>query len=64
MRYPDVRVKLVGRGGNAMEIIARVRKEMRRKSVPNDEIEEFTRRAASGDYDRLLRTCMEWVNVE
>ena len=62
-RYPDITVPLAGEDGNAFMILGRMRKALRRADVPKEEIEEFQEQATSGDYDDLLRTCMEWVNV-
>ncbi len=60
----DISVKLIGENGNAFNIIGKVRKEMKRNGVSNDEIDLFINEAMSGDYDNLLRTCMKYVNVE
>jgi len=60
----DISVKLIGENGNAFNIIGKVRKEMKRNGVPNNEIDLFINEAMSGDYDNLLRTCMKYVNVE
>jgi hypothetical protein len=63
VRYPDVRVSLVGEDGNAFAILGRVQKELRRASVEPEEIQEFVREATAGDYDHLLQTAMAWVDV-
>jgi hypothetical protein len=60
----DISVQLIGENGNAFYIIGKVRKEMKRNGVPNDEIDLFINEAMSGDYNNLLRTCMKYVNVE
>lgn len=62
-KYPHIEVQLSGEDGNAFMIIGRVRSAMRRADVPSGEIDDFTRQASSGDYDNVLRTCMEWVDV-
>ena len=31
------------------------------ENVPDEDVEAFKEEAISGDYDHLLRTCMEWV---
>lgn len=64
VRYPEVVVRLVGEDGDSVAIIGRVRKALRRAGVTQEQIEEFTQEATSGDYDNVLRTCMRWVNVE
>lgn len=60
----DISVKLIGENGNAFNIIGKVRKEMKRNGVSNDEIDLFINEAMSGNYKNLLRTCMKYVNVE
>jgi hypothetical protein len=62
-KYPDIDVQLSGEDGNAMSIIARVRKALRRADVPDEEINKFSEEAMSGDYDNVLQTAMRWVNV-
>jgi hypothetical protein len=37
---------------------------MRDSGLDNPTMTEFICQAAKGDYDHLLRTCMEWVEVE
>lgn len=63
IRYPDVGVQLTGEDGNAMFVIGRVTKELRRAKVPNSEISAFVDEATSGDYDNVLTTAMQWVSV-
>ncbi len=59
----DVEVKLVGEDGNAFAIMGRVVKAMRKAGVSQAEIKEYENEAMSGDYDHLLQTTMEWVEV-
>jgi len=63
IKYPEIEVELVGHDGNAFAIIGRVRKAMQRAKVPDEEIEKFKEEATAGDYDHLLQTCMQWVDV-
>lgn len=63
VKYPDIHVNLVGEDGNAFAILGRVMKAMRRGDVPEEEIKIFQNEATSGDYDHLLCTVMEWVDV-
>ena len=70
-KYPDVFVKLSDEDGNAFAIMGRVRKEMRHQlredgmsaAEITQEVNAFIEDATSGDYDHLLQTCMEWVEV-
>ncbi len=62
-KYPDIEVQLTGEDGNAMMIIGRVGKALRRAGVEQTEISRFNAQAMGGDYDNVLRTAMEWVDV-
>lgn len=62
-KYPEIEVELVGQDGNAFAIMGAVSKALRRASVSKEEISEFTKEAMSGDYEHLLRTAGEWVEV-
>lgn len=64
IKYPNITVPLVGEDGNAYSILARVRRALSRNGVDYDEIDKFTDEATRGDYDELLQTVMNWVNVE
>ena len=61
IKYPEVKVQLVGEDGNAFAILGRVQGEMRRMDIPKEDIDMFFTEATSGDYHHLLRTCQEWV---
>lgn len=63
VKYPNIKVKLTGRDGNAFAILARVREEMRRANVPAEDRQAFYDEATSGDYNNVLATCMRWVSV-
>jgi len=63
-KYPNIKVKLVGNDGNAYAIMGKVRQELRNNDVPKEEIEQYMKQSMSGDYDNLLRTAMEWVDVQ
>ena len=64
MKYPNIVVQLVGNDGNAFAILGSVSKALRENGVSKEEIDSFYSEATSGDYDALLQTCMEWVDVE
>ena len=63
MPKADVVVQLEGEDGNAFSIIGRVRKALKRGGHA-DLVKAFTEEAMSGDYDHLLQTAMEYVEVE
>ena len=62
-KYPDVRVALAGEDGNAMSILGRVGKAIRRK-YGADAAAAYREEATAGDYDDLLRVTMETVNCD
>ena len=59
----DIKVALIGEDGNALSIIGRVAKALRRAGK-NTMAEDFQREAMSGDYDHLLQTVQEYVEVD
>jgi len=63
VKYPKVKVKLVGEEGNAFFIVGKVAKALRRAGVSEEEVKQFQKEAFRGDYNELLSTCLEWVNV-
>lgn len=62
MPLTDVEVELVGQDGNAMMIIARVCRALRRAGY-KQEANDFANEAMSGDYDNVLQTCFKYVEV-
>ena len=63
VKFPDIHVRLTGKDGNAMVLIAAVRRALRQHKIGDDVIRAFTTEATSGDYDHLLQTCIAWVDV-
>jgi hypothetical protein len=63
MPKTDLVVRLVGEDGNAFAILSKVKKALTRAGH-KDLAEQFLKEATSGDYDHLLRTAMEYVEVE
>lgn len=61
-RYPDVEVQLTGHDGNAFMVIGRVCRALD-KAGYKEASKEFAQEAMSGDYDHLLRTAMDYVEV-
>lgn len=64
MDYVKPTVQLIGNDGNAFSILGNVRRALKEAGASPDTISEFTAKATEGDYNHLLRTCMEYVNVE
>lgn len=63
VKYPNIRVKIVGENGNAFNLIGIVRRALLDKGVPRAEVLEFQNEAMSGDYDHVLNTITSWVKV-
>ena len=63
MAKTDVTVKLIGNDGNAFYILGTVSKALKRAGHA-DLAEEYMKEATKGDYDHLLATTMDYVNVE
>lgn len=62
MKYPNIKVEITD--GNAFSIMGAIRNALKENEVPADEISEFLKECKSGDYDNLLMTCMDWVDIE
>ena len=60
----DVDVQLTGTDGNAFAILGKVSNAILAAGGTNDDLRDFQGQAMAKDYDHLLRTCMEWVNVQ
>ena len=63
LKYPDIKVQMVGRDGNAFSIIGRVTKALRNARVPLEERKKFQAEATKTDYNNVLQTVMRWVNT-
>lgn len=63
VKYPEVKVKLVGNDGNAYAIMGAVQKALKRAGVSQDEIAEYLQESMSGDYHNLIATACRWVKV-
>ena len=57
-------VKLTGYDGNAFAILGRVSTALRSSGASAEVQKQFMDKATAGDYDNLLRTCTEYVDVK
>jgi len=62
-KYPDIKVQMVGKDGNAFSIIGRVTKALRNAGIPVEERKKFQAEAMATDYNNVLQTVMRWVNT-
>jgi len=63
MAKTNVKVRLTERDGNAFAVLGNVIREMKRKGVDKAIIDEYKAEATKGDYDHLLMTTMDYVDV-
>ena len=63
VKYPNIKVSLVGSGGNTFAVLWKVRVALKKAKVPPEEIKAFMEEATSGNYNELLNTCTKWVEV-
>ena len=63
MAKTKIKVKLIGEDGNAFLIIGKVTRALK-EGGRKDLAEEFRNESTSGNYDNLLATVMEYVEVE
>jgi hypothetical protein len=64
VKYPQVTVSLIGGNGNAFAILGACQKAAKRAGLTVEQIKEFRDDATSGDYNKLLSTCIRYFNVE
>jgi hypothetical protein len=57
-------LKLVGEDGNAFSILGRARKALRKAGATKEQIDQVSEEATSGDYNHLLRTMMDYFEVD
>lgn len=59
----DIDVQLTGSDGNAFAILGKMQRALRNGGATKADIDQFLATATEGDYDHLLRTCMEYANI-
>ena len=62
-KFPNISVELIGVDGNAYNVLGIVKKALERAGVSEEEVSEFYTEATSGDYNKLLATVMDTVEV-
>jgi hypothetical protein len=63
-KYPNITVNLDNVDGNAFSIMGHVARALKKHGVPKQEIDAYHKESMSGDYDNLLQTIGNWVNVD
>ena len=64
LKQTGVRVRLIGEDGNAFMVLGKVCAALRRAGYGQEFIRAFTDEATSGDYNHLLATVTQVVEVE
>ena len=59
----DVKVQLTGNDGNAYAIMGAVQKALKKAGAPKEDIDAYLAESMSGDYNHLLVTACDWVEV-
>ncbi len=59
-----VKLNLVGLDGNAFSLMGAFQKQAKREKWDQDEISYVIDKCTSGDYDNLLRTLMEYCDMD
>lgn len=62
-KYPNVKVQLSGTDGNGLAILGRVDAAMKKAGIDGEERKAFLVEATRSNYDHLLQTAIEWVEV-
>lgn len=63
IKYPQVKVQLIGHDGNAFAIMGAVTRAMKKAGVEKEAIDAYKAEAMSGDYDNLLAVTARTVEV-
>ena len=61
--YKKPKVKLTGTDGNSFALMGKIQQAMKRAGASAELVKEFFAKATSGDYNHLLRTCIEYADV-
>ena len=63
VKFPNVKVKLVGEDGNAFAILGRVSKALKKGGATKEQVDEYFAEATAAKYCDLLSVTMQWVDV-
>ena len=64
LRQTGIKVRLVGEDGNCLHVLGKVRAALRKAGESREFIDAFTAKATSGDYNHLLATVTQVMEVE
>jgi formyltetrahydrofolate synthetase len=63
-KYPQVKMQAMAVNDGFAPAVVAVQAAMRHAGIPRQELSNFYLDAAESGQDNLLRTCLEWVDVE
>ena len=63
VKYPEIDVQITGQNGNSFIILSCVITALKNNGISQEECDKFFNEATSGNYDNLIQTCCEWVNI-
>jgi hypothetical protein len=63
-KYPNITIKLTGTNGNAFAVMGKVTRALKQNNISKEIQDKFFEEATSGDYNHVLQTCMDYVEVE
>lgn len=64
VKYPQVKVALIGEDGNAFAILWRVCRAMKCAGLTAQQVKAYQDEAMAGDYDELLTVTMRTVTCD
>jgi ribosomal protein S9 len=59
----DVAVKLTGTDGNAYAVMGAVSKALKKAGATKEQVDAYMAESMSGDYNHLIATACDWVEV-
>lgn len=63
-KHKQLVLQLTEQDGNAWAIIGRASKLMQDNDIEKSTIQQFTEEATSGDYEHLIKTCVNWFDCQ
>jgi len=63
MNETKPKLTLIGQDGNAFVVLGLASRAAKKAGWSKERLDEFMKKAMSGDYDNLLGTCTEYFDV-
>lgn len=64
VKFPKVKVKLIGEDGNAFAIMGRAMAAARLAGVSREDVNAYMSEATGGDYDHLIATTCKYFSCK